>query len=172
MGCGRSGTGCSSMGPPGGHKPYQQTCCRVGSCLCGSTGPGRSLLRCGLPTGSQPPGIHQLQCGVPSMGCGWISAPPWTSMGSRGTACLTMIFIKSCRGKFLLWRLEHLLPLLLSLTFVSAELFLSHSLTPLSQLLLPSSFFPLLKYVIIEALPLCWWHYHSWWWPWPMVGPS
>jgi len=54
----------------------------------------------GLPTGSQPPsGIHLLWHGVPSMGCRWISAPPWTSMGCRGTTCLTMVFIMSCKGR-------------------------------------------------------------------------
>ncbi|KAK4827158.1 hypothetical protein QYF61_015112 [Mycteria americana] len=40
-----------------------------------------------------------------------------------------------------------------SLTLVSAELFLSHTLTPLLWLPFHSSFFPLLKYVIPEALP-------------------
>jgi len=39
----------------------------------------------GLPTGSQlPSGIHLLWRGVASMGCRWRSAPPWTSMDSRG----------------------------------------------------------------------------------------
>jgi len=33
-----------------------------------------------------------------SMGCRWISAPPWISMGHRGTACLPMVFTTSCRG--------------------------------------------------------------------------
>jgi len=37
---------------------------------------------------------------------------------------------------------------------VSVELFLSHILTPLSQLLLHSSFLPLLKYVITKVLPV------------------
>jgi len=40
-----------------------------------------------------------------------------------------------------------------SLTLVSAGLFLSHSRTPLSRLLPPCSFSPLLKHVITEALP-------------------
>jgi len=64
-GCSPSGTGCSSMGPPWGHKPCQQTCSSVGSSLHRSTGPGRSLIQCGLPMGSQPPsGIQLLRCGV------------------------------------------------------------------------------------------------------------
>jgi len=40
-----SGTGCSSVGPPQGHKPCQQTCSGMGSSLHGSTDPGRSLLQ-------------------------------------------------------------------------------------------------------------------------------
>jgi len=89
-----SGTGCSSVGPPRGHKPFQQTCF---SSVHGSAGPGRGLLQCGLVTGSQlPSGIHLLRHGVPSMGYGWISAPLWTSMVCRGTTCLTMVFIMSC----------------------------------------------------------------------------
>jgi len=33
-----------------------------------------------------------------SMGCWWKSAPPWTSMGCRGTTCITMAFSTVCRG--------------------------------------------------------------------------
>jgi len=33
-----------------------------------------------------------------SMGCRWIAAPLWTSMGCRDMACLTMVFSTSCRG--------------------------------------------------------------------------
>ncbi|KAM9639019.1 uncharacterized protein ACIBXB_013710 [Morphnus guianensis] len=51
---------CSSVGPPQGHNS-----CSVGSSLPTSTGPARSLLQRGLPTGSQPPsGIPLLRCGV------------------------------------------------------------------------------------------------------------
>ncbi|KAK4820738.1 hypothetical protein QYF61_004419 [Mycteria americana] len=53
------------VGPPRSHKSCQQTCSSVGSSLHGATGPARSLLQHGLPTGSQPPsGIHLLQHGV------------------------------------------------------------------------------------------------------------
>jgi len=87
-------------GSPKGHKPCQQTCSGVGSSLHRSTGPGRSLLQRRLPTGSQlPSGIHLLWRGVSSMGYGWRSAPPWTSMGCRGTACLSMVFITGCKGR-------------------------------------------------------------------------
>jgi len=85
---------------PWGHKPCQKTCSDVGSSLHGSTGPGRSLLQRGLPTGSQPPsGIHLFQHGVPSTGYRWRSAPPWTSMDCRGASCLTMVFITGCKGE-------------------------------------------------------------------------
>jgi len=68
----------------------------------------------GLSTGSQPSlGIHLLWCGVPSAGYWWISAPPWTPMGFRGTACLTIVFITGFRGKISAPHLDHLLPLLL-----------------------------------------------------------
>jgi len=133
MGRSPPGTGCSSVGPPWGHKPCQQTCSGVGSSLHGSTGPARSLLQSGLPMGSQlPSGIHLLQCRVPSMGYRWRSAPPWTSMGCRGTACLTMVFIMGCRGKLSAPVPGAPPPPPYSLTLVSAGLFLSHRLTPLS----------------------------------------
>jgi len=84
-------------------------------------------------------------------GCRWISAPPWASMGCRGTACLTMVVSMGCRG------ISALAPGApspsSSLTLVSAELFLSHSLTPLSGYSCSGLFFfPILKY-IPEALP-------------------
>ena len=64
-GCSPSGTDCSSMGPPRGYKSGQKTCSSLGSSLHRATAPARSLLQCGLPTGSQPPpGIPLLQRGV------------------------------------------------------------------------------------------------------------
>jgi len=33
-----------------------------------------------------------------SLGCRWVSAPPWTSMGCKGTTYLTMVFSTGCRG--------------------------------------------------------------------------
>jgi len=100
MGCSPSGTGCSCMGPTWGHKPCQKTCSDVDSSLHGSADPARRLLQRGLSTGSQPPsGIYLLWCGVPSMHCRWISAPPWTSMDCKGTTCLIMVFITSCKGR-------------------------------------------------------------------------
>jgi len=74
-----------------------------------------------LTTVSQPPsGIHLLQCGVPFVGCRWVSAPLWTSVGCRGTAFLTMVFSTSCRGISALASVTPS-PSPSSLTLVSAE---------------------------------------------------
>ena len=65
MRCSPSGADCSSVGPPWGHKPCQQTCSSMGSSFHAATGPGRSLLQRGLSTGSQPAsGILLLQRGL------------------------------------------------------------------------------------------------------------
>ena len=85
---------------------------------------------------------HLLQRGVPSMGCRWGSAPLWTSMGCKGTACLIMVFCMGCRG-ISAPAPGAPPPPPSSLTWVSAELFLSHALTPLFWLLLHSHFYPL-----------------------------
>jgi len=141
MECSPSGTGWSSVGPLQGHKPCQQTCSGVDSSLHRSAGPGRGLLQRGLPTGSQlPSGIHLLQRGVPSTGYRWISAPPWTSVDCRETTSLAMVFVTSCKGRLSAPTFQ-VPPPPPSLTLVSAELFLSHSLTPLSRLPLHCSFF-------------------------------
>jgi len=152
MGCSPSGTSCSSMGLPRGHKSCQQTCSRVGSSLHRSTGPARSLLQCGLPIGSQP-SSHTFTCfGMgSSTGYRWISAPLWTSMGCRGTACFTMIFSSGCRG-ISAPAPGAPTPPPSSQTLVSGEWFLSHILTPLYCCCCAACLFPLFKYVITEAL--------------------
>jgi len=77
--------------------------------------------------------------------------PPWTAEGQPASPRSSS---RAAREGSLLQHLEHLLHLPSSLALMSAELFLSHSLTPLSSLLSRCSFFlPLLKYVITEALP-------------------
>lgn len=70
----------------------------------------------------------------------WIFAPQWSSLGCRGTSCLTMVFTTVCRG------ISDPEPGLSpaspwALTFVFAGLFLSHALYSF-QLLFCSSFFP------------------------------
>ena len=118
-------------------------------------GPGRSLLQPKLPAGSQPPSDTHLLCRtVPSTGYRWISAPPWTSMDCKGTACLIMVFSTSCKGRLSAPASRAPPPPSpSSLTLVSAELFLSHHLSPHSCFT-AGFFLPLLKYVITEALPL------------------
>jgi len=113
----------------------------------GVTSPAMSLLQDGLPTGSQSPLGASTCSGIrSSLGCRWTPALPRTSMGCRGTAHLTMVFSIGCRG------MSSLAPgALPSLALVSAELFLSHSLTPLSHCRL--FFLLLLNYVLPEALP-------------------
>jgi len=125
----------------------------MGSSLHGSAGPGRSLLHCGLPTGSQPAsGIHQLRHGVPSIGYRWRSAPPWISMDCRGTTCLTIVFITVCKGTLSALESGAPPPPSSSLTLVSAELFLLHRLAP-DCCFHHSFFFPFLKSVFTEMLP-------------------
>jgi len=112
--CSPSGTGCSIVGSPWGHRPCQQTCSGVGSSIYRSTGSGRSLLQHKLPMGSQlPSGIHLLFAGslpraasvyLLHRGSPWYAgvqhASPWSSA-------------QAAREGSLLWHLEHLLPLLL-----------------------------------------------------------
>jgi len=78
-------------------------------------------------------------------GCRWIATLLWTSIGCRGTACLTMVFIMGCKGKLTAPGSQAPPPPPSSLTLVSAELFLSHCLTPLSLLLLHRRFFPFIN---------------------------
>jgi len=128
-GCSPSGTGCSSVGPPRGHKPCQQTCSGAGSSL--STGPQALPGACssaGSPRGHSP--IWAPTCsGVgSSRGCGWRSAPPRASLGCRGTACLTTgCSTGCCRGTSAPAPGAPPPPPSLILMFV--DLFLSHHVT-------------------------------------------
>jgi len=62
-GCSPSGKGCSSMGPPRGHKPCQQTCSSVGSPLHRSW-QQHALVRALHGVTASFGCIHLLQCGV------------------------------------------------------------------------------------------------------------
>ena len=87
-------------------------------------------------------------------GCRWRSATPWTSMGCRVTAYLIMVFSMGCSG-ISAPVLGACPPPSSSLTLVSAESFLSRSLTsPSSLFCCHTGFFPHLRYVIPEAVPL------------------
>jgi len=148
MGCSPSGSDCSSVGPPQGHKSFQKTCSGIGSSVHGSTSPGRSLLQHGLPTASfeHPPA---LAWGPPRAASGDLlhHGPPWAA----GTACLTMVCLMGCRGTAAPALGTHPPPPLL--TLVSAELFLSIFSLHFSDCYSAVVIFPLLKYVITEVLP-------------------
>ena len=81
-----------------------------------------------------------------SRGYRWASFPPWTSLGCRGTACLTMVFTTGCRG-ISAPAPGASPPPPSSLTLGSAGLFLSHVLTPLSgcSFCVTATFFPFLN---------------------------
>jgi len=121
-------TNCFSVGPFHGVQSFRNRLFQSGSPTGPEVLPGaRSSM--GLPQSHSL--LRASTCsGMGSLlGCRWISAPPWTSMGCRGTACLTMVCSMCCRG------ISALVPGARppspsSLTLVSAMLFLSHILTP------------------------------------------
>ena len=126
----------------------------MGSSLHTATGPAKSLLQHRLPTGSQLP-----SCTSPcsslgfSSSCRWRSAPLWTSMGCRGTACLTMVCSRGCRGISAQVPGAH--PALLLHWPWCLQGCFSYIFSPLSSAVIAVAqfFFPLLNYVIPEALP-------------------
>lgn len=92
-----------------------------------SRGPERSL----LPMGSQSPsGIHLLQCGVlhrlQEDLCSTMDLP-----GLQGRSCTTLVCTPGCKGVSALASVALLVPPS-ALTWVSADLFISHTLIPLS----------------------------------------
>jgi len=129
-----------------------------------------NLLQCGSSAGSQVLPANLLQSGLLSpwgysllrastcssvgscMGCRWISAPLWTSMGCRGTASLTMVFSMGCRGISALsllspWTTNF--PSFFTDLRVCRVVLLTCSHSSVSH----CSFFLLLTYVIPEVLP-------------------
>jgi len=166
MGCSPSGTGCSSVGPHGVTSPASKPA-PVWAPL--STGPQVLPGACsqrGLPTGSQlPSGIHLLRHGVPSMGCRWVSAPPWTSMGCRGTACLTMVFSMGCKGNLFSGILSTFFPFFTDLGVCSC---FSHFISLLSNCHFTTAFF----FPFLNMLAQRRYHRCCLAWPWPAVGLS
>jgi len=85
------------------------------------------------------------------MGCRWRSALPLSSVGCRGTACLTMVCSRGCRGISVPVP-EYLLPLLphqpWCLQSCLSHIFLAVSLTAAAQ-----CFLPFLKYLTTVAPP-------------------
>jgi len=87
-----------------------------------------------------------------SKDCRWISVPLWTSMDCRGITYLTMVFFTGCRG-ICAPVPGAPPPSPASRTLLSAELFLSHILIPLSGCSCRGlGFFLILKYVMTEVL--------------------
>ena len=100
--CSPSGTGCSSVGPPLGHKPCQQNLLWHGVL---SPWVRRSW-QGPAPAQGSPRGHSFLQASTcsgvgSSMGHRRISAPLWTSMDCRGTTCFTTGLHHELQGKAL-----------------------------------------------------------------------
>ena len=153
MGCSPSATGCSSVGPPWGHKSCQQTCssvvfspspwvhrsCQEPAPVLTPHGITASFRHISVPAWSLPETVsgYLLHCGL---------------HGLQGDSLLHHGLHHGLQGKNLCSGPGAPPPSLSSLTFVSEELFLSHGLTPLSQRLFHRRFFPFLKYIITDAL--------------------
>ena len=93
-GCSPSGKDCSSMGPPRGHRFCQKKPAPVwaplhglqflpGACSCVGSPWAAASFR------AYPPA----PVWGPPWDAGWISVPPWSFMGCRGTTCVTMVCV-------------------------------------------------------------------------------
>ena len=129
MRCSPSRTGCSSVGPPWGHKSFQETCSSMGSSLHRSAGPCQEPAAAqtshGVTASSQASTCSSvgLLCGLQVDLCIHGSS----IHGLQGHSCFTMVCTMGCRG--IPAPAPGAPPVPPSaLTLVSAELFLSHIL--------------------------------------------
>lgn len=168
-----SATACSIMGSPWGHKSCQENCPSMSSSLHRDTGSVKTLLQCGVPTGSQPPSCnHLLLHGV----LHWLWVDIYSPLDLRGLRGNSPV----AAGESLVQCLEHLLssPWL---ALVSTGLFFSHALTSLLAVLYNSSSLSSIgyarryprRYLVIPIYPRRCYHSHSWLshkWalPWPV----
>ena len=103
---------------------------------------GRGLPQAAASVGAGPPAPPW----SPPRAAAWNPAPPWYSMGCRGTSCFTMVLTTGRRG-LLLRRLEHLSPSFY--TDLGTCKAVSHSLD--SPGCCGAAIFPCLKYALTEA---------------------
>ena len=165
-------TNCLSVGPSHGMQSFRNRLLQCGSPT-GSQALPANLIRRGLLSPQvrrswqepapvwDPHGITASFRHPPALAWGpfhgykWISAPLWTSMDCRGTACLTMVFITSCKGRLSAptFRAPPLSSFFTDLG-VCRVVSITSSHSPSLPFLLQRYFLPFLKYVITEALPL------------------
>jgi len=84
MGCSPLGIGCSSVGPHGVRSHARKTCFSMGSRSMGPQVLAEACSRVGSPWGHSLLQASTCSSVGSSLGCKWISAPPWTPMGCRG----------------------------------------------------------------------------------------
>jgi len=160
----QSSMNCPSVGPFHGVQSFRNRLLQRGSPM-GSQALPANLLQRGLPS---PRGHRSWQKPAPVRAAHGVTAsfrhppapawgPPWAAGGdllhrgppwAAGAQPASPWSSSRVARDSLLWHLEHLLPLPppSSLTLVSAELSLSHHLTPLSSVLFHCSFFPPFNY--------------------------
>ena len=86
------------------------------------------------------------------MGCRWISAPPWTSMGCRGTSLPHHGLHHRLHGNLCSGAWSTVSCSFFTDLGVCRVVSLTYSHSPLSAAV-PQRFLPLLKFVVTEALP-------------------
>lgn len=135
--CSLSGRDVSRMGLPCVHRSCQNISSGMGSSPWRHS-PARTCSRGGFPRGHIFLNHTSICCGFGSS-TGWISALPRTFIGCGETTSRTMVFITGCRNISALVLGAAPLPPS-SLTFLTAELFLSQNPTRLFLLILHNCF--------------------------------